>query len=247
MSGIMVVGGGSEIACALVKELFDSGNYKALSLIGRKGLSMDQAVLAGQKMFGPNQVHYLTCDFADPAITASSVRQAMHNFKPAISVIAAGINIISPNSNDKAQMGLVNYVSMIVAGEEILRFNEGTQKTTLMVLSSIAAIRPRPSNYIYGSSKVALDFWARGAMANYPKSSEIILVRLGKVSTVSSQNHPWAPFTKSPDHVGKQLASLIGDGSKTVWIPKSLGLFAKLISVLPRKLWEQISTYQAKG
>jgi decaprenylphospho-beta-D-erythro-pentofuranosid-2-ulose 2-reductase len=136
---------------------------------------------------------------------------------------------------------------MIAAGEEILQFNEDNQQTTLMVLSSIAAIRPRPSNYIYGSSKVALDFWARGAMASYPKSSEIILVRLGKVSTVSSQNHPWAPFTKSPDHVGKRLASLIGEGSRTVWAPKSLGLFAKLISLLPRKLWERISTLQSKG
>lgn len=243
----MVVGGGSEIACALVKELFDSGNHGELALMGRNGSSMDQAVLAGQKMFGSGQVHYLTCDFADPVMTASSVRQAMHSFQPTISVIAAGINIISPNSEDKAQMGLVNFVSMITAGEEILRFNEGNQKTTLMVLSSIAAIRPRPSNYIYGSSKVALDFWARGAMASYPKSSEIILVRLGKVSTVSSQNHPWAPFTKSPDHIGRRLATLIGRGSRTVWIPKSLGLFAKLISLLPRKLWERISTLQSKG
>jgi len=247
MSGIMVVGGGSEIACALVRELFDLGNHRELSLIGRIGASMDQAVLAGQKMFGAGQVHYLTCDFSDPAMTARTVRQAMHDFQPTISVLAAGINIMNPNSVEKSQMGLVNFVSMIAAGEEILQFNQDTQKTTLMILSSIAAIRPRPSNYIYGSSKAALDFWARGAMASYRKSSEIILVRLGKVSTVSSQNHPWAPFTKSPNHVGEQLASLIGAGSTTVWIPKSLGLFAKMISLLPRKLWERISTYQAKG
>lgn len=243
----MVVGGGSEIACALVKELFDLGNHRELHLIGRIGSSMDQAILNSQKMFGAGQVHYLTCDFSNPAMTAKTVRQAMHDFEPTISVLAAGINIVNPNSVEKSQIGLVNYVSMIAAGEEILQFNEDNQQTTLMVLSSIAAIRPRPSNYIYGSSKVALDFWARGAMASYPKSSEIVLVRLGKVSTVSSQNHPWAPFTKSPDHVGKRLASLIGEGSRTVWVPKSLGLFAKLISLLPRKLWERISAYQAKG
>ena len=246
MSGIMVVGGGSEIASALVKELFNLGNHEELSLIGRNGLSMDQAVLTGQKMFGASKVCYLICDFTDPATTAMSVRKAMHDFKPTISVIAAGINIVSPNSAEKAQMGLVNFVSMIAAGEEILQLNEGTQNTTLMVFSSIAAIRPRPSNYLYGSSKVALDFWARGAMASYPKSSEVILVRLGKVSTLSSQNHPWAPFTKSPNHIGRRLASLIGGGSRTVWVPKSLGVFAKLISLLPGKFWEKISTFQAK-
>lgn len=243
----MIVGGGSEIARALVKELFHLGNYKEVLLIGRIGPSMEKTVTASKELFGPGQVHHLRCDFTDPAKTTTTVRQAMHDFRPVVSVIAAGINIVNPDSRARTEICLVNFVSMIAAGEQILQFNEDMKETTLIVLSSIAATRPRPSNYVYGSSKVALDFWALGAMASYPQSSEVILVRLGKVSTVSSENHPWAPFTKSPDYVGKRIASLIGSGSRKTWVPKVLGLLSKLMRLLPGNLWRRISTFQARG
>jgi decaprenylphospho-beta-D-erythro-pentofuranosid-2-ulose 2-reductase len=171
----------------------------------------------------------------------------MDTFNPTISILAAGVNSLDPNSLEKIQMSLINYVSMSIAGEEILMGNDGGSKSSIIVLSSIASIRPRPTNYLYGSTKVGLDFWARGAMARRPEKTEIILIRLGKVATASSLMHPWAPFTVDPDYVGSKTARLIGNGTRIVWTPRVLSLLALISMLLPLSMWNKLSIYQSKS
>ena len=245
MTRIMIVGGGSEIGRAIVQALYESGKVSELLLIGRSGTSMDRAYTDNCLTFGSDKCKSIECDFIDPELTASTVRRAVIEFRPSISVLAAGINLLNPSSEEKARMGFVNFLSMSAAGEEILLQNELPTKSSLIVLSSIASIRPRPTNYIYGATKVGLDFWARGAMAKYSTSTEIILIRLGKVSTTSSLGHPWAPFTRTPIYVGSRVAKLVGRGTRTVWVPKLLGVVATILRVIPVKLWIRLSLSQA--
>jgi|688.fasta_scaffold04872_17 decaprenylphospho-beta-D-erythro-pentofuranosid-2-ulose 2-reductase len=246
MSRILIVGGGSEIATAIAKSLYESNKGSEILLIGRSGASMDHAFAFNTEIFGEYKCRTIECDFSDPHSTATTVRNAVIDFQPTISVLAAGINIIEPKSLDTIQMGLVNFISMCAAGEEILDHYKNADKSSLIVLSSIASFRPRPTNYNYGSTKAGLDFWAKGAMTTIQKSTEIILIRLGKVSTTSSLGHPWAPFTQTPASVGLRIAELVGRGTCTIWIPRILGLVAFVLWLLPKNIWIKLSIRQSK-
>ena len=247
MTRIMIIGGGSEIANAIARSLHETKKGLQILLIGRSGASMDRAFAVNNEIYGEYKCRTVECDFLDPQLTAITVHNAVIDFQPTISILAAGINIVNPESLDTIQMGLINFVSMSAAGEEILNHYKYTEKSSLIVLSSIATFRPRPTNYIYGSSKAGLDFWASGAMTTIQKSTEIILIRLGKVSTTSSLGHPWAPFTKTPAYIGLRIAELVGQGTRTVWIPKVLGLVAFVLLLLPKKIWVKLSARQSKS
>ena len=246
MTRIMIIGGGSEIANAIARSLHQSKKGSEILLIGRSGASMDRAIAINTEIFGEYKCRTIECDFMDPQLTAITVRNAVIDFQPTISVLAAGINIIEPKSLDTIQMSLVNFVSMCTAGEEILSHGKGAEKSSLIVLSSIASFRPRPTNYNYGSSKAGLDFWAEGAMTTIQKPTEILLIRLGKVSTSSSLSHPWAPFTQTPVSVGLRIAELVGRGTRTIWIPRILGLVAFVLLLLPKNIWIKLSIRQSK-
>jgi decaprenylphospho-beta-D-erythro-pentofuranosid-2-ulose 2-reductase len=247
MTRVMVLGGGSEIANAIVESLHRIGKASEVLLIGRNGKSMNRAYVSNCKIFGNSKCGLIDCNFSNPESTAETVRNAMNTFSPTISILAAGVNSLDPNSLENIQMGLINFVSMSIAGEEILKGNNGDSKSSIIVLSSIASIRPRPTNYFYGSTKVGLDFWARGAMARRPEKNEIILIRMGKVATASSLMHPWAPFTVGPDYIGSRTARLVGHGTRIVWIPRILRLLAMVLMMLPSSMWNKLSIHQSKS
>lgn len=113
----------------------------------------------------------------------------------------------------------------------------------IVVFSSVAAVRPRKSNYIYGSSKSALDSAARGlrdALAH--TSIDVVIVRAGFVHSSMTVGLEPAPFASQPEIVGKAVAERIRSGKGGVmWTPKILGPLFAVLSVLPIPIWRRVA------
>ena len=114
---------------------------------------------------------------------------------------------------------------------------------TIVVLSSVAAIRPRRANFVYGSAKAGLDAFARGlADALHGTGVGVLLVRPGFVIGRMTAGMPPAPLSSTPAQVGAAVARALSrpSPSGTVWVPASLAVLAGGLRLLPRPLWRRL-------
>ena len=113
---------------------------------------------------------------------------------------------------------------------------------TIVVLSSVAAVRPRKANPVYGSAKAGLDAFARGlADLLHGTGVRVLLVRPGFVTGRMTAGMPPAPLATTPEAVGKATAAALRRGQATVWVPPSLAGLALALRLVPRPLWRRIS------
>jgi decaprenylphospho-beta-D-erythro-pentofuranosid-2-ulose 2-reductase len=113
---------------------------------------------------------------------------------------------------------------------------------TIVVLSSVAAVRPRKANPVYGSAKAGLDAFARGlADLLHGTGVRVLLVRPGFVTGRMTAGMPPAPLATTPEAVGKATAAALRRGRSTVWVPPALAGLALALRLVPRPLWRRIS------
>lgn len=129
--------------------------------------------------------------------------------------------------------------ALSVAAERLIDQGHGT----IMVLSSVAGIRPRRSNYVYGSSKSGLDAFAQGlGDALTGTGVRCVVVRPGFVRSSMTEGLDPAPFTTDPDVVARHaVAALDHPHRDVVHAPPLLGPLFASFRTLPRPLWRRIT------
>jgi decaprenylphospho-beta-D-erythro-pentofuranosid-2-ulose 2-reductase len=112
---------------------------------------------------------------------------------------------------------------------------------TLVVLSSVAAVRPRRANFVYGASKAGLDAFARGlADSLHATGVHVLLVRPGFVIGRMTAGMQPAPLAVRPDEVGAAVAAALRSGQPLVWVPAPLRWLAVGLRLLPRRMWRRL-------
>ena len=112
---------------------------------------------------------------------------------------------------------------------------------TIVLLSSVAADRPRPSNFAYGSSKAAADAFARGLRDTLEGSGvDVLIVRPGFVRTKMTEGMDAAPGAVDPPAVtAAVLEGLRGRGG-IVYVPGFLRWVMLAIRLLPRPIFRRL-------
>jgi short-subunit dehydrogenase len=111
----------------------------------------------------------------------------------------------------------------------------------LVVFSSVAGIRVRRANYVYGSAKAGLDGFAGGlADALAGSGVRLLLVRPGFViGRMTAGMHP-APLSSTPEQVAAATVAALRRGRGEVWVPPLLRPMFAVMRVLPRALWRRL-------
>lgn len=117
---------------------------------------------------------------------------------------------------------------------------------TIIAFSSIAGVRVRRDNYVYGSTKAGLDGFASGlADALHGTGVRLLLARPGFVigsmtrELMASGVEP-APLSVTADKVADVVAVAYRRGRGEVWIPRPLAAVAFVFRMLPRPLWRKL-------
>jgi decaprenylphospho-beta-D-erythro-pentofuranosid-2-ulose 2-reductase len=112
---------------------------------------------------------------------------------------------------------------------------------TLIVLSSVAAERPRANNAIYGAAKAGLDALAQGlADAEADSGVRVLVVRPGFVKTRMTEGLPAAPFATSAEAVAEATVAALGSRAHTIWVPAHLRYLFAVLRHLPRPLFRRL-------
>jgi decaprenylphospho-beta-D-erythro-pentofuranosid-2-ulose 2-reductase len=164
-----------------------------------------------------------------------------------VDLVIAATGVLTPQAElDKdpllaAQMIEINFTGHVTTLLAAATHMRKQQNGTIVVLSSVAAIRPRKANYVYGAAKAGLDAFARGltdALAG--TGVRVLLVRPGFVTGRMTTGLSPAPLSSTPQQVGAAVAAALAGKGSVVWIPRSLAAAALVLRIVPRPLWRKM-------
>lgn len=111
----------------------------------------------------------------------------------------------------------------------------------IVVFSSIAGVRVRRANYVYGSAKAGLDGFASGlGDALHGSGVSLLLVRPGFVIGRMTEGMDPAPMASTPGQVADAVVAALGRGRERVAVPGRLALVFFVMRLLPQALWRRM-------
>ncbi len=139
---------------------------------------------------------------------------------------------------DIMTVNLVGLAAAILPAAERLR---AQGHGTIIVFSSVAGLRGRRANYVYGASKAGLDALAEGVQSSLAGSgARLLVVRPGFVHTKMTSHLDAAPFATTPDAVGTAVAEAVRKGREAVHVPRLLGPVFAGFRLLPRPVFRRL-------
>jgi decaprenylphospho-beta-D-erythro-pentofuranosid-2-ulose 2-reductase len=236
---VLLLGGGSEIGLAILAALAAAPETEVL-LAGR-----DRAALAEAGVALPYHVETYHYDALEPAAHQAFVDRVFSPGPVDLVISAAGVLVPQPELDRDPQQAATligtnftgHVTTLLACAARMRRQGHGT----IVVLSSVAAVRPRKANFVYGAAKAGLDAFARGlADALHPSGVRVLLVRPGFVTGRMTAGLSPAPLAVTPAAVGLAVAAALGGSDRVVWVPRSLAFLAVALRLIPRSLWRLI-------
>lgn len=244
----MVFGGRSEIGVATAVRLA-AGRRVVLAARRPDDLAAESAELVAA---GAAEVIPVAFDADDVASHPALVRSLTEDHGPIeTAIVAFGIlGDAARAETDVAhalQIAHTDYyaqISVITLLVNALRAQRSD--STVIVFSSVAGVRVRRANYVYGSTKAGLDGFASGlADALHGSNVRILLARPGFVignmtkELMASGTEP-APMSVTADQVADAVAAAHRKGRGEVWIPGRLRPVFFVMRLLPRAIWRRL-------
>ena len=241
---VLVLGGSSEIALAIVRELQARGP-RDVALVGRDPRALDSA--AGElSAAGCPRTSTFELDALDLARHEEVLERAFRELGGADIVVLA-IGVLGERGGlpaDITAASAVLQLNFVGAGSLMMhaarRLCDGGGGT-IIVLSSVAAERPRRANVVYGASKAGLDSLARGlGDALYERDVHVLVVRPGFVETKMTRGLGAAPLASTPRAVAGVVVDGLERGANTVWVPRTLRWLMLMMRLVPPRLFRAI-------
>jgi decaprenylphospho-beta-D-erythro-pentofuranosid-2-ulose 2-reductase len=241
---VLVLGGSSEIGQAIVARLVP-GRCRTVVLAGREGPRLSEAVDRA-KANGAEVAEAVAFDVTDVAGHRTFVERVFERFGDFdLVVMAAGV--LGDQERDEADpvaaarvidTNFTGLASAMLALADRLR-HQGHGR--LIVLSSVAGLRARRANFVYGSSKAGLDAFSQGlGDALEGSGARVMIVRPGFVVGRMTEGMAPAPFPTTPEAVADAVVAGIARGASVVYVPNLLRWVFAVMRVLPRALWRRL-------
>ena len=237
---VLLLGGTSEIGLAILASL----GLPASAEVILAGRDEQRLAAAGKEL--PAQVRTVPYDALETGSHQAFVDGLFADGHLDLVVSAAGVLVpqadLERDVRRAAEMIETNFTGHVSTLLAVAARMRAQGRGTIVVLSSVAAVRPRKANPVYGSAKAGLDAFARGlADLLHGTGVRVLLVRPGFVTGRMTAGMPPAPLATTPEAVGKATAAALRRGQATVWVPPSLAGLALALHFVPRPLWRRIS------
>jgi decaprenylphospho-beta-D-erythro-pentofuranosid-2-ulose 2-reductase len=244
--GILVLGGTSEIALAIVRELLRSAPREVV-LAGRDGAGLaaaaDALTGAGAAGVSTLELDAVALDSHEAALAEAFARLGGAD----IVLLAVGLlgerGGVPRDVDDALEVLRVNVLgagSLLIRSARLLR---AQGSGTIVVLSSVAGERVRASNVVYGAAKAGLDALAQGlADALHGDGVRVLVVRPGFVRTKMTRGLAAAPFATEPTQVAAVVVRGLERGQSVVWAPPALRWLMLAVRMLPRSIFRALPT-----
>jgi short-subunit dehydrogenase len=112
---------------------------------------------------------------------------------------------------------------------------------SIVVFSSVAGVRVRRANYVYGSAKAGLDGFSSGLTdALHGSGVHLLVVRPGFVIGRMTEGMTPAPLSSTPGQVAAATVGALAKHRRTVWVPWALRPLFLGMRMLPQFVWRRM-------
>ncbi|MCU1367227.1 MAG: short chain dehydrogenase/reductase family oxidoreductase [Ilumatobacteraceae bacterium] len=241
----LVLGGNSDIALATLHRLADSGLERVV-LAARDVEALERRLETNPLPVA--EVTIVAWDALDPTghvplvETAAEALGGIDLVLCAVGSLGHGAGIAATSAS-AASLFESNFSGPATALTDIAQYLVERGFGSIVVLSSVAALRPRRSNYLYGSAKAGLDAFALGLADAVAGSGVLVhVIRPGFVTSKMTTGLRPAPFATTPEAVADAIAdTLTSEKSRIVHVPRVLGPLFALLRITPRPIWRRIA------
>lgn len=244
MGPVVILGGRSEIGVAVARRLVEGG-ARTVVLAARRSddLDIEESTLRAAGATTVDRVEFDADDLASHEPLLARIT-ATHGPIETI-VVAFGIlgdqKVAEEDSAHAVRVVHTDYVAHVSVLTHIANLLRQQASGTVVVFSSVAGVRVRRANYVYGSAKAGLDGFASGlADALHGSGVRLLLVRPGFVVGRMTEGMSPAPFSSTPDQVAAATVRALAGKRGEVWIPGVLRPIFAVMRVLPRAIWRRM-------
>ena len=238
---VLILGGRSEIGIELARLLAPGAT---VVLAARRAEQLDDEV-ATLREAGAASVHTTEFDADELASHGPLVASVIADHGPiGTAVLAFGIlgdqARAEVDATHAAAIVHTDYVAQVSLLTHLAVAMRTAGRGSLVVFSSVAGVRVRRANYVYGSAKAGLDGFASGlADALHGTGVHLLIARPGFVIGRMTQGMAPAPLSSTPDQVAAATARALAKGRRVVWIPWALRGWP-VVRLLPQFIWRRM-------
>lgn len=243
VQNILVLGGRSEIGIAIARELVTASTQRITlacrrpdetreveSSLSRDGLRVESVAFDG----ADTPTH---AGFIDSVVATSGDLDVV--------ILAFGILGTQHECDDDPQAAVkiahTNYTGAISIALEVAKRFRQQGHGRLIILSSVAGERARKANFVYGSTKSGLDAFAQGLSDSLVGTgASVTIVRPGFVHSAMTSGLKAAPFSTTPDVVGRLTVKGLRSGKRIIWTPGILRWVFMVMRHLPVAVWRRL-------
>ncbi|MBF6209963.1 SDR family NAD(P)-dependent oxidoreductase [Nocardia puris] len=239
---VLVLGGRSEIGLEVARRLAPG---RTVILAARPGGDLT-APIAQVRAAGATAVHTADFDADDIASHQALLEKIAAEHGPiGVAVLAFGVLGDQARAEREPEHAaavvhtdFVAQVSVLTTLANLLRAQGRGQ---IVAFSSVAGVRVRRANYVYGSAKAGLDGFVSGLTdALHGSGVQLLLVRPGFVIGRMTEGMDPAPFSSTPDQVADAVVRGLRRGTDQLWVPWVLGPVFVGMRLLPRAVWRRL-------
>ncbi|HWB71401.1 MAG TPA: decaprenylphospho-beta-D-erythro-pentofuranosid-2-ulose 2-reductase [Egibacteraceae bacterium] len=244
VQSIVVLGGTSDIAVATARRLA-APRAATVVLAGRDpdGMAASAQALSAA---GAGNVQTVPFDALDTDSHEGFVKDVWDRLGDVdVVLLAFGVlgdqQLAEHDTAEALRIVRTNYLGAVSVLVPVSRQLRAQGHGVLVVLSTVAAERPRRSNFVYGSSKAGLDAFAQGLGDSLVGSgARVVVVRPGFVRTKMTAGRQPAPLATTPEAVAAAIDGAVRGRAETVWVPALLRWIMSALRHLPRPLFRRL-------
>lgn len=220
MAHWLVIGGNSDIALAVLRQI-SPGEVSKLTLVGRNESELERRSSDLQARLGC-EVSLHLADLTDTQVMDSLPAEVE---TPDVLLLAAGELMDTQDlMQEPARLRStlrINFEAMVFLTERLVPQMLEAGGGKVVVLNSVAGLRGRPSNYVYGATKAGLTAYLDGLRLRYAgQPLRVLNVFNGMVATKMTANRALPkPLLAAPDMVARKVHRAIASGRSQVYAP----------------------------
>jgi short-subunit dehydrogenase len=239
---VLLLGGRSEIGLKVAERLA-AGRTVVLAARRSDELAAEEARLSAA---GAREIHRVEFDADEVAAHPELLTKIFADAGPVGTVVVA-FGILGDQAlaeQDPAHAVAVvhtDYVAQISVLTILSNLLQAQGRGDLVVFSSVAGLRVRRANYVYGSAKAGLDGFASGLGDKlHGTGVHLLLVRSGFVIGRMTEGMSPAPLSSTPDQVADAVVKALRKRRIRVWVPGALRPAYFVARLVPQAVWRRM-------
>lgn len=242
---VLVLGGDSDIAFATLAELIRD-RTRTIFLAGRNVARLEERSQA-LKELGATRVEVVEFDGGNIVDHERFVDDVFSRGID-IDLVFLAYGKLGDQTTDErdreAAIGVIttNFVGPVSVLIPIADQLRSQGHGTIAVMSTVAAERPRRSNYIYGASKAGIDWFAQGlGDALHGTGVRVMVIRPGFVRSKMTSHLDDAPLAATPEDVASAIATGLRKNQSIIWVPGRIRWVMSILRHLPHAIFRRLN------